>query len=217
MTPRALEEMEALLRKALARPLPGPAAQRRFAPMPAVEGWQPDLRPDTARVAAALLLIHPGPAGPTVPLTVRHTTLPHHPGQVSLPGGSIDPGETIEAAALREAQEEIGIAPDAVRLVGTLSTVWIAVSNFIVHPVIGVTDATPGFLPYSGEVAQLLEVPVSDIRDRGRLHWTRRTHGGVELEYPYFDLGDQTVWGATAMILGEFACLFDRDHAPERT
>jgi 8-oxo-dGTP pyrophosphatase MutT (NUDIX family) len=209
-----MADLEATLRAALAHPLPGPAAQRRFAPTPAIDGWRPDLQPATARQAAALLLIHPGASGPTIPLTVRHSHLPHHPGQVSLPGGSLDAGETVETAALREAQEEIGLAPAEVRLLGPLSTVWIAVSNFVLHPVIGVTDAIPGFRPHPGEVAQLLEVPVSEIRDRGRLRWTRRTHGGVDLEYPYFDVGDQVVWGATAMILGEFACLFDRDHAP---
>jgi 8-oxo-dGTP pyrophosphatase MutT (NUDIX family) len=209
-----MTELEAVLRRALRGPLPGPAAQSRFAPSPVRQGWAPDLLPRTARRAAALLLIHPGPAGPALPLTVRRTDLPHHPGQVSLPGGSIDPGESVEAAALREAQEEIGVAPEAVRLLGRLSTLWIAVSNFVVHPIVGMTDATPGFRPHPGEVAQLIEVPVSDVRDPGRLHWTRRMHETVELDYPYFDLGGQVVWGATAMILGEFACLFDAAHGP---
>lgn len=209
-----LPALERYLREALTLPLPGPTAQRRFAPSPMREGWAPDLRPEHARPAAALLLIHPGTEGPSFPLTVRRTDLPHHPGQVSLPGGALDPGESAEAAALREAEEEIGVAPGDVRVVGPLSTVWIAVSNFVVQPFIAVTDDVPGFRAHPGEVAALLEVRVADLRDRRRLKWTRQVRDAVELEYPYFDLGDQQVWGATAMILGEFACLFDREHGP---
>jgi 8-oxo-dGTP pyrophosphatase MutT (NUDIX family) len=183
--------------------------------MPVREGWAPELRPSSARQAAALLLVHPGPDGPAIPLTVRHADLPHHPGQVSLPGGALDPGESPEAAAVREAWEEIGVAPDDLRIIGALSTVWIAVSNFVVHPFVAVTDATPGFRAHPGEVAGLLEVPVADLRDRGRLKWARQARGPIEFDYPYFDVGSQKVWGATAIILGEFACLFDPEHGPE--
>src|SRR5687768_9984333 len=130
-TPGSIAALELFLRGALRAPLPGPAAQRRFAPAPLRDGWAPDLLPHGARRAAALLLIHPGPDGPSFPLTVRHHDLPHHPGQVSLPGGKLDPGEDGRAAALREAWEEIGVPSDDVRIVGSLSTVWIAVSNFV--------------------------------------------------------------------------------------
>jgi 8-oxo-dGTP pyrophosphatase MutT (NUDIX family) len=205
----ALRDLERFLRQRLARPLPGPAAQRRFAPTPTLAGWSPDLTPATARRAAALILLHPAPDGPSLPLTVRHADLPHHPGQVSLPGGAIDPGESAAAAALREAEEEIGVPADAVRLVGVLSTLWIAVSNFVVHPFVGVTDLTPGFRVHPAEVAEIIDVPVGHLREPARVKWARRDRHRLPFDYPYFDLHGKVVWGATAMILGEFASLFD--------
>jgi 8-oxo-dGTP pyrophosphatase MutT (NUDIX family) len=214
MTAAGMAALEAFLRGALARPLPGAAAQRRFAPIPPLSGWSPDLRPRTARHAATLLLLHPGTRGPAIPLTVRRPDRPDHAGQVSLPGGAVDPGETPETAALREADEEIGVRADAVRLIGPLSTVWIAVSNFVVHPFLAVTDTAPSFVPHPDEVESLLELPVDEVRNRARLKWTTRPRGTSEMRVPYFEVGPHVVWGATAMILGEFACLFDREHGP---
>src|SRR6187397_2909246 len=142
----------------LRQPLPGADAQRRFAPVPVRPGWAPDLPAADARRAAALLLVYPRGNGPTLVLTIRHAGLPHHPGQVSLPGGAIDPGESTEAAALREAHEEIGVTPDEVRIVGALSPLWIPVSNFDVTPLVGVADARPAFRPHPGEVSGLIEL-----------------------------------------------------------
>lgn len=207
-------KLETFLRDRLRNSLPGSQAQQRFAPSPWLPNWSPDLTPETARRAAALILIFPGAEGPTVPLTVRHRGLPQHAGQVSLPGGTIDAGESAEAAALREAEEEIGIRADRVRIVGTLSTLWVAVSNFVVHPFIGVTDERPEFLLHPEEVEALLEVPVNHLRDASRLRWMTRERQGHPVRYPYYDVGGQMVWGATAMILGEFACLFDEEHRP---
>jgi 8-oxo-dGTP pyrophosphatase MutT (NUDIX family) len=206
-------DLERDLRARLAGGLPGAEAQRRFAPVPLLDGWSPDERPHTARPAAAMILIFPGHEGPAVPLTVRHHSLPRHAGQVSLPGGAIDPGESALAAALREVEEEIGVIPDRVRVLGPLSTLWIAASNFVVHPFVGVTDVRPEFRLRVAEVSALLEVPVRHLRDRGRLRWAAR-NAVRPARYPYFDVGNEVVWGATAMMLGEFVSLFDSEHGP---
>ena len=108
-----LKSLEVLLAGRLTRPLPGAAAQWKFAPTPALKGWEPDKPPATARAAAALILLYPGEHGPSFPLTMRRHDLPHHPGQISLPGGALDPDEEAAAGALREAHEEIGVDPHA--------------------------------------------------------------------------------------------------------
>jgi len=213
-SPTKMLKLEAFLRERLSATLPGRDAHQRFAPSPWLPNWSPDLEPDTARRAAALLLLFPGPQGAMVPLTVRHRGLPQHAGQVSLPGGAIDTGESAEAAALREAEEEIGIRADRVRVVGALSTLWVAVSNFIVHPYVAVADERPEFLLHPEEVESLLEVPLDHLQDATRLRWMTRERHGHPVRYPYYDVGGHVVWGATAMILGEFACLFDEGHRP---
>jgi 8-oxo-dGTP pyrophosphatase MutT (NUDIX family) len=199
--------LEASLRRRLQHPLPGAAAQRRFAPAP-------DLTPDTARRAAALILLYPGPMGWSIPLTLRRADLPQHAGQVSLPGGALDPGESPEDAALRETYEEIGVPPSHIRLLGPLSTLWVIVSNFVLHPFVGVADTRPDFLPAPREVAKILEVPLRDILNPARMQWSRQSRLGTVVDYPHLDLEDHIVWGATAMVLGEFACLFDPAHGP---
>lgn len=208
-------DLQRFIAERLARPLPGAEAQRRFAPRPHHRGWRPDDLPPDARAAAALLLIYPGPAGPTIPLTVRHGDLPHHPGQVSLPGGRINPGETPQAAALREAHEEVGVDPGHVRVLGPLSTLWVIVSNHVIWPFIGVADARPDFQLASREVEALVEVPLEDLHDLTRVRWEQRTREGVAIDVPFFDFGGHPVWGATAMILGEFGALFDPAFGPQ--
>ena len=189
-------------------------AQWRFAPTPPLAGWSPDLTPDTARRAAALILLYPGIDGPSLALTVRRADLPHHPGQVSLPGGALDPGESPLAAALRETEEEIGVDPASLRVIGPLSSLWVIVSNFLLQPYIATTDVRPDFRPAPHEVAEMLEVPISHLIDAGRVSWSRRAIRDREIQYPQFLLAGHAVWGATAMVLGEFACLFDPDFTP---
>jgi 8-oxo-dGTP pyrophosphatase MutT (NUDIX family) len=198
-----LPAIESLLRVRLAGTLPGLEAQLRFAPNPGRAG-QPA---EGARTAAALLLIYPGDDGAAVPLTVRASTLARHAGQISLPGGATEPGESLAGAALREASEEIGVDPGAVRVLGELTPVHVLVSGFTLHPIVGITDERPPFQAAPAEVDAILEVRLEDLRDASRIRTGTRVREGLAIEYPYFDLQGHQVWGATAMVLGEFICL----------
>lgn len=203
----SLLELEAGLRERLAGTLPGLEAQRRFMPTPPRTGWTPGEFASTARTAAGLLLLYPGERGPSIPLTIRASGLRRHAGQVSLPGGATDAGETLVQAALREAEEEIGVDPARVRVLGELTPVHVLVSGFTLHPIVGITDERPDFTPAAHEVEHVIEVSIDDLQDASNIRHGTRTREGVAVEYPYFDLRGSHVWGATAMVLGEFICL----------
>lgn len=197
------------LRRLLAGPLPGLAAQLRMAPDPRT--WPGE--GDTLRPAAALLLMYPQQDEWYVPLTVRASGLRHHTGQVSLPGGRLDhPDETIEQAALREAQEEIGVAPHEVEIIGRLTPVPIAVSAHLLHPIVGMARQRPAFTIAAHEVAQLIELPIAQLREPGVVRSEERRRPlapHVVQMVPYFDVAGTRIWGATAMVLSEFIALLD--------
>ena len=209
---RFVTELERRLRQALTTPLPGLEAQLRMAPSPRV-GWDPRHPPAELRDAAALLLVYPLNDLPHVLLTVRGAGLRKHTGQVSLPGGGVDVEESIEAAALREANEEVGVPPASVRLLGRLTPLHIPVSGYMLHPVVGLVEARPRFRREEWEVARILEVPITVLRDPASVkrHTRKRELGGqtIEIEVPYFEIEGEQVWGATAMILSEFLAIVD--------
>ncbi len=199
-----LADLESHLRTALAGPLPGLEAQRRMAPEPR-PGWRPHPMPGEARDAAALLLRFPIEDRVHLLLTVRSTQLPSHAGQVSLPGGAVEPGESIEEAALREAHEETGVDPGLVRIVGRLTPLHIPVSGFVLHPVVGVTDRRPAYRQAHTEVERLVEPSLAALADPACVrHHGQGSGDGIARDIPYFALDGLVVWGATAMILAEF-------------
>jgi 8-oxo-dGTP pyrophosphatase MutT (NUDIX family) len=205
--------LERQLRRALVPPLPGLDAQLRMAPQPRV-GWDPENPPPDLRDAAALVLVYPFNEVPHVLLTVRGAGLRKHTGQVSLPGGSVDIDESIETAALREASEEVGVPPAAVHVLGRLTPLQIPVSGYMLHPVVGLLETRPLFQREEWEVARILEVPLSLLREPGVVKQRRRTREfgekTVEIEVPYFDIEGEQVWGATAMVLSEFLAVIER-------
>ncbi len=190
--------LEAKLRDAL----PGADAQALMSPQPRSE-WRADFNPARARLAAGLLLLFPrGPQAHLV-LTVRAGTLERHSGQVSLPGGAIDPGETFERAALREAHEEIGLRTEDVQTLGALTPIDIHVSGFRLHPIVGITPAPPALRPSDAEVARILEVPLDRLVDPRCVGWKALIREGRSVTAPAFLVEDVEIWGATAMVLAE--------------
>ena len=163
-----LSQIEQSLRLRLAETLPGVQAQLRFAPSPLRPGWRAGHYPPDSRTAAGLILLYPRDNDVAVPLTVRASGLARHAGQISLPGGATDPGETLSEAALREASEEIGVDPSTVRVLGELTPVHVLVSGFTLHPIVGVTDERPNFVAAPDEVDEILEVSLDHLRDASR-------------------------------------------------
>jgi 8-oxo-dGTP pyrophosphatase MutT (NUDIX family) len=193
----------------LSSSLPGLDAQLSMAPRPR-PGWDPHHIPPGLRDAAGLLLVYPHDGHWTVPLTLRGSWMRQHTGQVSLPGGRVDPGETIEAAALREAHEEVGVEPALVRILGRLSPLHIPVSGHMLHPVVGWSDVRPDFRVAAAEVERLIEAPLRHLRTAQAVAWEQRLRERqpeVLMDVPYFAVDGAKVWGATAMILAEFLAL----------
>ena len=198
--------MRNTLTSRLAASLPGPPAQLRMAPRPRPD-LPPSLNVEHLREAAALLLLYEHCGEWHIPLTVRASRLRQHTSQVSLPGGRLEAGETPEAAALREASEEIGVPASEVRVLGRLTPLPIAVSLHLLHPIVGLVDRRPQFLIAASEVERLIEVPLSQLRDPGAIRWETRQRTlppAGPMEVPYFDMAGAHVWGATAMVLAEF-------------
>jgi 8-oxo-dGTP pyrophosphatase MutT (NUDIX family) len=204
-----LADLERKLRLALAGPLPGVEAQMRMAPIPR-PGWLPGRSPEQSRPAAALLLLFPAVSQAHVLLTVRSSQLPSHAGQVSMPGGAVEEGESLEQAALREASEETGVDPAAVRVLGRLTPLHIPVSGFVLNTVVGVTDARPMFRLADTEVDQILEPSLDDLLDPAAVRRIPRLGDGLFQNVPYYVVGGMQVWGATAMVFAEFLDLVRR-------
>ncbi len=200
------DEVSRLLAAALTRPLPGADAQCQLAPVPR-RPWPHGLDPTRIRHAAGLLLVFPIGQRAHVVLTVRADTLERHGGQVSLPGGVVEPGETIEQAALREAHEEVGLSTTIVRPLGALTPVDIPVSGFRLHPVIGESTTHPALRPADAEVARVLEIPLADLLTPDTLVWRTLDRDGEPVRVPAFATHGTYIWGATAMVLAEFLTL----------
>jgi 8-oxo-dGTP pyrophosphatase MutT (NUDIX family) len=162
-----------------------------------------------ARAAATLLLLYPGEDGElTMPLTVRHAELRSHAGEVSLPGGASDPVDaSLEATAIREAWEEIGVDPSTVSIVGELDDIWIPVSNFELRPFVGTAATRPAFAPHSDEVAEIVELPVGHVLADGSVSEELIEGAGWQLRAAVYRFGGHRIWGATARTLAMFAAV----------
>ena len=205
MNTKLPEQLATRLAQPLARPLVG----SRFEPMPRVERHYRAVPPE-ARQAAVLILLYPLDGQWHVPLTLRPSDLPDHGGQICLPGGALEPGETSADAAVREFHEELGAEGQSINLIGRLSTLYVPSSNFAVQPWVGSTSMRPAMSPDPREVEALLEMPLAHLLDPANLGWQTRVYQGQPYTAPHILWQSHCIWGATCMILGEFATLLEQ-------
>ncbi len=167
-----------------------------------------DLNPDVIlpegrklRPAGVLVAVDCTGVEPCVILTKRASGLKHHPGQIAFPGGKVDPGDADEtAAALREAEEEVGLPRDAVEVLGRLPS-HETVTGFVVTPILG--RITRPFVPVAeaGEVEEVFSVPLAHVTDPARFSIQSRRWRGQRRQYYAVPWGPYYIWGATARIL----------------
>lgn len=127
----------------------------------------------------------------------------HHAGQIALPGGRIEAGETALETALRETWEEIGITVDQIEILGTLSDFYVEVSRFQIHPFVGWLNQKPNFIINSDEVEKTILFPLRNFKNHFEEAELETLSGRIKVPCIRFD--GEIIWGATAMILSEFA------------
>ena len=196
------------VRRALTRPRPGLEAQARMAPPYRRNQMAEMLNPPAdCKQAGVLILLYPQNGLLCFPLTRRPDSVEFHKGQIGLPGGSRENAESLRQAALREAQEEIGVEQSAVEVLGQLTSLYILPSNFCVQPFVGYTPRRPDFQIEEKEVAELIEAPLEMLLDPASAHEEDWDIRGESWRIPFYRFGPHKIWGATAMILAEFVAL----------
>jgi 8-oxo-dGTP pyrophosphatase MutT (NUDIX family) len=203
-------ELNSLLSAGLSRPLPGVNSHLKMAPRSRADPGQLSVAGRACKHAAVMLLLIPRDDSAHILLTVRKMTLTNHAGQISLPGGRQEPYEELLQTALRETDEEVGVKPSSIDVLGKLSSLFIPPSGYCVHPFVG-SSLTALPAPDNVEVDRILLAPATDLINPERRLTGTRIIGGVAREIPYFDLCGEIVWGATAMILAEFATILERE------
>ena len=193
------------IRQKLKQSLPGREAQLHMAPGLRRHYKDPSV---DATVACVLVLLYPKDKEWHLTLIQR---MPHpkdrHSGQISFPGGRLEVDDpSLEAGALREAEEEVGVPREDIQLLGRLTELYIPVSNFLVHPFVGFLENEPTFIPQEAEVKEILEIPLSELsKDVNKKKMDMPGGRNIILKnVPYYDFFGNVVWGATAMMLSEF-------------
>jgi 8-oxo-dGTP pyrophosphatase MutT (NUDIX family) len=158
--------------------------------------------------AAVLVPLYGWPERPGLVFTERRHDLRRHAGEVSFPGGRRDPGEGIVEAALREAEEEIGLDPARVRVVGALPPIGTFVTDFQIHPVVGLIDGELEFKPNPAEVATVLAFELSWLREGFAMR--RLLRRGLPVRTPTYVVREHLIWGATARILRDLLGRLER-------
>lgn len=196
------------LREVLAGKLPQPKKPPAIAPDLAFGRHRGPPAAD-ARQSATVVLLYPHEGNWHLPLILRTAHTSTHSGQIGLPGGGIDPGESIEVAGLRELEEELGIIAGEVAILGRLSPQWVFASRNWVTPIVAWIDRRSELRPNPSEVEAVLEVPLLKLFDGGGHAEHVVGRRGLEFRAPHFAWGPHRVWGATYLMLRQFAAVVE--------
>lgn len=191
------------LKKQLQGNLPGSQAHRLMSPNVRFTG---KLNPDqnSIRESGVLILLYKKNNVLHIPFIKRPQYNGAHSGQVSLPGGKYEPEDlNLMATALRETQEEIGINPDKIEILGQLTTIYIPNSNFNVSPFVGYLSENPIFHPNSIEVETIIEASLTQIIAPETIEYFEKIINDHTIKAPFFNINNHQIWGATAMIISE--------------
>jgi len=192
-------------------PLPGRTAQFEMAPMERVKELRAvDIEKYNPRQAAVLALFYPNSLGVThFILMLRKTYKGVHSNQVGFPGGKVEESDKdLMHTALRETEEEIGITQKSIKVVQSMTNIYIPPSNFWVQSYIAYIDYVPTFIPQESEVELLIEVPLTEfMHPDAIIEKTLSTSYATDIRVPAYELQGHVVWGATAMMLSEIKAL----------
>lgn len=193
------------LKQRLALPLPGEDSHHKMRPVSLNSNGLRFKNPPDPRKGAVLILFYEEQGILRFPLIQRPVYEGVHSGQMALPGGRMEPSDKdLIETALRETNEEIGLPPDPIEILGQLSSFMVAASNHLVLPVVGFFHEAPKFIPDHKEVAEVVPVALDDLVDERNVKRTTIEVGNrYQLDSPYFDLENKIVWGATAGMLSE--------------
>jgi 8-oxo-dGTP pyrophosphatase MutT (NUDIX family) len=206
-----MDDFIAKLRAELEKDLPGTEVQWQMASSDRMVRNFPRVPGKDARIAAVLILLYPINSIIHTVFMQRHNYEGVHGGQISFPGGKKEEADSdVIQTALREAMEETGADSSEISVIGTLTPLFIPVSNMIVTPVIGWTDKRPHFIHQPEEVVFLIEADLERFLDPSIIKIKPFEIRGEMIDVRYFDYDGHVIWGATAMILNELLKIIER-------
>ncbi len=193
------------------KPLPGLASQLKMSPITRKLEMDRLREKKTPRESAVLILFYPHKDEVFTAFIKRPAYQGVHSGQIAFPGGKFEIEDlTLDRTALREANEEVGVNPDQVKLIGNLTKLFIPPSNFNVLPFIGYTLKRPAFIADPVEVDEVLEIEINQLLNPKNNQLKEILHRNqTRVKVPAYTIGNQIIWGATAMIIKELIDVID--------
>ena len=211
-----------ILRKNLEAKLPGIDAWKRMAvkskkgdsieseSLQKYSDWLSKEKLEKMKTAAVLIGLFEKENEWYFPLIKRPMHERNHPGQIALPGGAKEKGEDIQETARREAFEEVGILPEKVKIIGKLTPLPVPVSNYLIHPFVGILKEEPDWKINSNEVEELIILKMKTLIDADNGYYEEWNLRGNQVKVPIFKVMGKTVWGATATVLSELLDLIKK-------